>query len=164
MRSTNTGQEISVPVSSSVAQFDESDQSWAFSAKVVELKDVSIYGKPGTIAQVEYLREGKIRYAWAVIQIEDYSFGSNAGPLTEDQQIILQTAGPHVSIYGVNWEACSADDVYCKYARFIEGGFPMSEDYNGLAICPSNRLIYSGDASSDWINGLLAWRITRTSP
>jgi hypothetical protein len=125
----------------------------------MQLKDVSIYGKPGMIAQVEYLREGERRYAWAVIQIDDYHFSRDIGELTEGQEIILQTAGPHVSPYGVNWEACPPDDIYCGYARFIEGGFPTSEDYNGLTLCPSNMLIYSGDGSSDWINGMLAWKI-----
>src|SRR5436190_1075061 len=47
--------EISLPVSSLAASYSESDRSWTLFAKVVQLRDVSIYGKPGTIAQVEYL-------------------------------------------------------------------------------------------------------------
>ena len=40
---TSTDKEISVPVSPPIAEFNESDQSWTFSAKVLQLKDVSIY-------------------------------------------------------------------------------------------------------------------------
>ena len=44
-------------------------------------------------------------------------------------------------------------------AAFVEGGFPMSEDYDGLTLCPSNTLIRSGFISDDWINGMVAWRV-----
>jgi hypothetical protein len=44
-------------------------------------------------------------------------------------------------------------------AGFIEGGFPQSEDYEGLTLCPSNTIIRSGFAPDDWINGMLAWKI-----
>ena len=37
--------------------------------------------------------------------------------------------------------------------------FPISEDYGGLTISPSNTLIYSGSVDDDWVNGMLAWRI-----
>ena len=156
---TSTNKEISVPVSPTIAEFDESDQSWVFTAKVIQLRHISIYGKTGTIAQIEYSIKGELRRAWAVIQIEDYRFASDIGAITQNQKILLKTSGTHVSSKGVNWEACLPGDAYCQYARFIEGGFPTSEDYNGLTICPSNRLIYSGDGSSDWINGMLAWKI-----
>jgi hypothetical protein len=156
---TSTDKEISVPVSPPIAEFNESDQSWTFSAKVLQIKDVSIYGKPGTIAQIEYSTEGETRNAWAVVQIDDYHFTTNSGTVNDGQEILLKTSGPHVSSKGVDWEACSPDDVYCRYAGFVEGGFPTSDDYNGLTVCPSNRLIYSGDGSSDWINGMLAWKI-----
>ena len=159
MENTDTDQKILVPVSSTVARFNESDQSWTFSAKVIQIKDVSIYGKPGTIAQIEYWREGEVMYAWVVVQIEEYYFTTNSGAATVGQEILLETSGSHVSPKGVNWDACSPDDVYCRYARFVEGGFPTSADYNGLTLCPSNMLIYSGDGSSDWINGMLAWKI-----
>ena len=156
---TSTLPRMLVPISSSVAQFNDSKQSWSFSAKVIELKDVSIYGKPGTIAQIEFIKEGEAQYGWAVVQIDDYRFANDTGVLRAGQNLFLETAGPHVSFMGVNWDACPFEDPYCRYAGFIEGGFPTSEDYNGLTICPSNRLLYSGNASSDWINGMLAWKI-----
>ena len=159
IENTDTVQGIFVPVSASVAQFNERDQSWIFSAKVIQVKDVSIYGKPGTIAQIEYWNEGETKNAWAVVQIEDYHFKTNSGAVTVGQEILLANSGSHVSPKGVDWDACSPDDVYCRYARFVEGGFPTSVDYNGLTLCPSNMLIYSGDGSSDWINGMLAWKI-----
>jgi hypothetical protein len=155
----STDQEIFVPVSAPVALFNKTAQSWTLTARVIELKVVSIYGKPGTIAQIEYWIEGEARHAWAVVQIEDYYFTTDIGAVGEGQIILLETTGLHVSPIGVNWDACSPDDVYCRYARFVEGGFPASTDYNGLTICPSNMLIYSGAGSSDWINGMLAWKI-----
>jgi hypothetical protein len=45
------------------------------------------------------------------------------------------------------------------YAGFVEGGFPKSEDYGGLTLCPSNTIIRSGFSSADWINGMLAWKV-----
>jgi len=44
-------------------------------------------------------------------------------------------------------------------AGFIEGGFPQSEDYYRLTLCPSNTIIRSGFAPDDWINEVLAWKI-----
>ncbi len=50
-------------------------------------------------------------------------------------------------------------DLFCQHAGFIEGGFPVSPDMDGLTISPSNTLIRFGHVSSDWINGMLAWKI-----
>lgn len=151
--------EIALPVSSLAASYSERDRSWSFFAKVIQLKNVSIYGIPGTIAKIEYMREGQPQYGWTVIRIEDYFFSEIANPITVGQEIILEVSGEHVSSQGVNWDACPRTDVYCQYGSFVEGGFPTSEDYNGLTICPSNTLIYSGYASDDWVNGMLAWKI-----
>lgn len=147
------------PARSLVAHFNEKDGSWAFAAKVRQVKEVLIYGKPGRIAQVEYAKDGEKRYAWAVVQVDGYRFVSTDDAIVENQEIILESTGPHVSAQGVRWDSCPSDDLYCQYARFVEGGFPASEDYNGLTICPSNMMIYSGHAAGDWINGMLAWRI-----
>ncbi len=151
--------EESVPTASTVARYNEYDRSWAFSAKVLQLKDVSIYGRPGTIAQIEYLRKEQPQYGWAVVKIDDFYFGEEANMITVGQEIRLVVSGEHVSSKGVNWDTCPRSDKYCQNAGFIEGAFPVSEDYNGLTICPSNELIYSGYASDDWINGMLAWKI-----
>jgi hypothetical protein len=155
----DSASDASVPVAPIAARYSESDRAWTFFAKVIQLEDVSIYGRPGTIARVEYMREGLPQYAWTVIQIDDYYFGDNQGVITEGQKIMLEVSGEHVSSKGVNWDACPHNDKYCQNASFIEGGFPMSEDYYGLTLCPSNLLIYSGYASDDWINGMLAWKI-----
>ncbi len=149
----------SMPVAPIVARYSPSNQAWTFFAKVVELKDVSVYGRRGTIARVEYMREGDPQYAWTVVQIDDYYFTDDNSTITEGQEIRLEVSGEYVSSKGVNWDACSVNDKYCQYASFIEGGFPVSEDYNRLTICPSNLLIYSGYVSDDWINGMLAWKI-----
>ena len=155
----DSAEDTSVPVAPIVARYNESNREWTFFARVVQLKDVSIYGRRGTIARVEYMREGEALYAWTVIKIDDYYFSDSGEAIAAGQEIMLEVSGEHISSQGVNWEDCLHDDEYCQYASFIEGGFPVSEDYYGLTICPSNMLIYSGYVSDDWINGMLAWKI-----
>jgi hypothetical protein len=142
------------------ANYNESDNSWSFSARVLEIKSVSIYGRPGSIVRIEYVHRGEVREAWAVLKIDDYSFSDNASGITLGDQITLPVSGDYISSKGVNWSACPASDEFCQHAGFIEGGFPTSEDYGGLTLSPSNTLIYSGCVDDDWINGMLAWRIT----
>ena len=141
------------------AYYSESDNSWSFSAQVLEIKDVSIYGRPGSIARIEYVHRGEVRHAWAVLKIDDYSFSDSTSDITVGDQLTWRVSGDYVSSTGVDWSACPANDEFCQHAGFIEGGFPTSEDYGGLTISPSNTLIYSGGIDDDWINGMLAWRI-----
>jgi len=152
---------IHFPVSASPAlQYYESKQTWTLQATVVQIKDVSIYGRPGTIAQIVYSMDGfEPRYAWAVVKIDNYYFSDSTNPITIGKEITLQLSGENVSPMGVDWDACAPDDEYCRQAAFIEGGFPFSQDYDGLTLCPSNTLIRSGGAEKDWVNGMLAWRI-----
>ena len=151
--------DTSVDETTPAAHYSESDQSWSFSAQVLEIKDVSIYGRPGSIARIEYVDRGEVNEAWAVLRIDDYSFSDSTSDLTVGDQITLRVSGDYVSSKGVDWSACLPSDKFCQYAGFIEGGFPISEDYGGLTINPSNTLIYSGSVDNDWINGMLAWRI-----
>lgn len=141
------------------AYYSESNNSWSFSAQVLEIKDVSIYGRPGSIARIEYVHRGEVREAWAVLMIDDYSFSDATSDIKMGDQVTLRVSGDYVSFKGVDWSACPARDEFCQHARFIEGGFPTSEDYGGLTISPSNTLIYSGSVAHDWINGMLAWQI-----
>jgi len=141
------------------ANYSESDQSWSFSAQVLEIKDVSIYGQPGSIAKIEFVDRGEVNQAWTVLKIDDYSFSDSTSDITVGNQITLQVSGDYVSRNGVDWSACPGTDLYCQHAGFIEGGFPVSEDFGGLTISPSNTLIRWGSVASDWINGMLAWKI-----
>jgi len=136
--------------------------TWTLYATVLQLKDTSVYGRPGEIAQIEYSLDGeRSRYAWIVVKIDDYSFNDNASVVIDNgQSIQLYVSGPYVSPNGVDWEKCPKNDIYCMNAGFIEGGFPQSEDYVGLTLCPSNTIIRSGYAPDDWINGMLAWRFS----
>jgi hypothetical protein len=152
---TDTSLEEAAPA----AYYTESDKSWSFSAQVLEIRDVSIYGRPGSIARIEYTHRGQVREAWAVLKIDDYSLSDSTRDITVGSQITLRVSGDYVSSGGVDWSSCPASDKYCQHASFIEGGFPTSEDFGGLTISPSNTLIYSGSVADDWINGMLAWRI-----
>lgn len=151
--------DTSLEEAASAAQYSESDNSWSFSAQVLETKDVSIYGRPGSIARIEYQYGASVREAWAVLRIDEYSFHDGARGIVVGDRITLRLSGDYVSSKGVDWSACPESDEFCQHASFIEGGFPTSEDYGGLTICPSNTLIRRGSVSSDWINAMLAWKI-----
>ena len=156
---TSVVTDTSLVEASPAANYIESDNSWSFSAQVLEIKDVSIYGRPGSIARIEYVHRGEARKAWAVLKIDDYFFSDSTSDITVGDQITLRVSGDYVSPKGVDWNSCPASDEYCQHAGFIEGGFPVSEDFGGLTISPSNTLIHLGSGSSDWINGMLAWKI-----
>ena len=139
--------------------FSKSDNSWSLPVRVLEITDASIYGRPGSIARIEYVYKGDERTGWTVLRIDDYSFSRSSGDIAVGDAFILRVSGNHVSSKGVDWSACPAGDEFCQHAGFIEGGFPTSTDYGGLTLSPSNTLIYSGGVSDDWINGMLAWQI-----
>lgn len=146
------------------ARYSEEDRSWTLASRVVQIRDVSIYGRAGTIAGIEYMHNGIPKQTWAAVRIDSYSFGDGSKPITVGDRVILQVSGPYVSSNGVDWTGCPPVDLYCQYAGFIEGGFPTSEDFNGLTISPSNMLIHWGSVGTgDWVNGILAWRIRRVS-
>jgi hypothetical protein len=141
--------------------YNADENSWTLYATVLQLKKTSVYGRPGEIAQIEYSLDGETsRHAWIVIKIDDYSFSDGtSADIDNGQKIQLYVSGTYVSPYGVDWEKCPKNDTYCMNASFIEGGFPQSEDYDGLTLCPSNTIIRSGFAPDDWINGMLVWKI-----
>lgn len=141
--------------------YNAGENSWTLYATVLQLKNTSVYGRPGEIAQIEYSLDGeRSRDAWIVVRIDDYSFNDGPGEgIDNGQNIQLYVSGAYVSSSGVDWEKCPKNDTYCMNASFIEGGFPQSEDYDGLTLCPSNTIIRSGYAPDDWINGMLAWKI-----
>jgi hypothetical protein len=139
--------------------YSEKEKSWSFSAQVLEIRDVSIYGRPGSIAKIQYMDKGTVRKAWTVLKIDDYSFSDSTSAISVSDTIKLRVSGNYVSSNGVDWSMCSTSDEYCQHAGFVEGGFPISEDYGGLTLSPSNTFIYSGSVDDDWVNGMLAWRI-----
>jgi hypothetical protein len=146
------------------ARYNESTRTWTLSAAVLQVKEVSIYGRPGLIAQIEYRKDGKPQQAWAAVRMEDYSFSDGSFPIAAGSEIILQVSGDYVSSKGVDWTACPGSDLYCQNASFIEGGFPVSEDFGGLTISPSNLLIHRGSVTAgDWVNGILAWKIRQNT-
>ena len=151
--------DTSLAAAALAATYSEIDNSWSLSAQVLEIRDVSIYGRPGSIARIEYGHGGEVREAWAVLKIDDFSFGDRISEIHVGDQITLRVSGNYVSSKGVDWSACPVRDEFCQHAGFVEGGFPSSEDYGGLMMSPSNTLIYSGSVNDDWINGMLAWRI-----
>lgn len=143
--------------------YNMDENSWTLYATVLQLKTKSVYGRPGEIAQIEYSLDGQnLRNGWIVLRIDDYSFvdeTSGIAAVENGQDLQLFVTGAYVSAAGVDWDKCPRDGTYCMYASFIEGGFPRSEDYGGLTLCPSNSIIYSGFLPRNWIDGMLAWMI-----
>lgn len=143
--------------------YNKADNSWTLYATVLQLKTTSVYGRLGEIAQIEYSVDGqKFRNGWIVLKVDDYSFVDGASQvitIETGQNVQLYISGAYVSSSGVDWEECPHDDTYCIYASFVEGGFPKSEDYDGLTLSPSNTIIRSGFVPNDWINGMLAWKV-----
>ena len=143
--------------------YDHDENSWTLYATVLQLRKTSVYGRPGEIAQIEYSLDGEInRNGWIALRIDDYSFiyeESKVGDINVGQDLGLYIIGDYVSAKGVDWERCPRDNIYCMNASFVEGGFPKSEDYGGLTLCPSNTIIHTGFVPNDWINGMLAWEV-----
>ena len=129
---------------------------------VLQLKSTSVYGRPGEIAQIKYSLDGEtLRNGWIVLRIHDYPFveeTSDDAVISTGQNLRLYVTGEYVLATGIDWEKCPRNDTYCMHAAFVEGGFPMSEDYDGLTLCLSNTIIRSGFIFDDWINGMLAWK------
>jgi hypothetical protein len=143
--------------------YNVDENSWSLYAAVLQLKTTSVYGRPGEIAQIEYSLDGqRLRNGWIVLRVDDYSFvdeTSKATSVETGQKLQLYISGTYVSAAGLDWDKCPKDDTYCLYAGFVEGGFPKSEDYGGLTLCPSNTIIRAGFLPDDWINGMLVWKI-----
>lgn len=143
--------------------YNMDENSWTLFATVLQLKTTSVYGRPGEIAQIEYSLDGQnLRNGWIVLTIDNYSFVdemSEIATIEAGQDLKLYISGVYVSSSGVDWEKCPKEDTYCMYASFVESGFPKSDDYDGLTLCPSNMIIHSGFVPGDWINGMLAWKI-----
>lgn len=143
--------------------YSSDENSWTLHATVLQLKKTSVYGRPGEIAQIEYSLDGqRLRNGWIVVRIDSYSFvdgTSQAAAIEAGQKVQLYISGAYVSSSGVDWDKCPSNDTYCMHAGFVEGGFPKSEDYGGLTLCPSNTIIRAGLIPDDWINGMLAWKV-----
>src|SRR5687767_11892986 len=60
--------DTSLKEASPAAYYSDSDNSWSFSGHVLEIKDVSIYGRPGSIARIQYVHRGNVREAWAALK------------------------------------------------------------------------------------------------
>lgn len=164
--------------------YDSKKNEWSLSAKVIQIKDASLIGGPGQVAEVEYLtgpcrectttneHEGKLDKMWVVI-----SFGGNKRPgqevlylsdkkLVPGEKILLSLSGPFVSQSGVDWNKCPWDDEYCHRARLADGNGPMAIDWGNVEINSTNELIWSGHGSrsSDFSWGVLCWKIKSLGP
>ena len=88
-KKTGVIKDISREKATPAAYYNENDNSWLFSAQVLEIKDVSIYGRPGSIAMIEYVHEGDVHKGWAVLKIDDYAFSGSSSDITVGDHLIL---------------------------------------------------------------------------
>ena len=105
--------------------YNTDENTWTLYATILKLKNTSIYGRPGEIAQIEYSLDGeRSRYTWIVVRIDDYSFTDDTSTtIVNRQKLQLYVSGVYVLPNGVGWEKCPKDDTYCVIAGFIEGVF-----------------------------------------
>ena len=84
--------------------YDGEENSWTLYATVLQLKNTSVYGRPGEIAQIEYsLDGGTLRNGWIVLRIDDYSFveeTSDDKVISIGQNLRLYISGEYVSVKG----------------------------------------------------------------
>ena len=65
--------------------YNADENSWTLYATVLQLKNTSVYGRPGEIAQIEYSLDGeRSRYAWIVVKIDDYSSSDGTGAVIDN--------------------------------------------------------------------------------
>jgi hypothetical protein len=112
--------DTSIEEAAPAAHYSKSDSAWSFSAQVLEIRDLSIYGRPGSIARIEYVDRGEVNQSWAVLKIDDFSFSDSSSAITVGDRITLKISGEYVSSKGVDWSACLRTDLYCQHAGFIE--------------------------------------------
>lgn len=144
--------------------YDKSLRQWSLYATVLQVKRVSVWGEPGQGAQIEYTLDGRDRRTgWAVVSVdyyqERYGYDLANGDVRPGSSLLLSISGPYVSEKGVDWDLCPWEDDYCRLARFVEGGYPRSVDYDNLEMSPTNTLIRSGFIESHWSWGMLCWKI-----
>jgi hypothetical protein len=116
-----------------------SANTWSFTGEVLEMRQVSIMGKP---AQVALVRSADFD-AWVIQRMDEGPFEVVLGNAAVGDRVRVSISGAQVSKNGVDWSLCEpADSNYCRLGALYDAG-PFSGDWN-VPISPSNEFIHWG--------------------
>ncbi len=123
--------------------YDPVKQEWSFTGRVLDVREVSLMGFPGQVAQVQ----SRFFNPWVVLQVDQVSL--TEAPLKTGQWVRVSIAGTHVSKKAVDWSACASDLTgYCYFGAVLDSGLKSPD--TDFPLTPSNELIHFGRAASHW--------------
>jgi hypothetical protein len=124
-------------------------QTWSFTGRVTEVRQVELFGKPATLARV---RSTDFE-TWVIQRLDAGRFEVILGRAQPGDQVRVSVSGAHVSSNGVDWELCQpVASNYCRLGNLYEAG-PVSLDWH-LPVSPSNEFIHFGQPNPAWQQGL----------
>ena len=122
-----------------------SAHTWSFTGEVLEVRQVSIMGKPAQVARVHSADFD----AWVIQRMDEGPFEVVLGNAAVGDQVRVSISGAHVSKNGVDWDLCEPIiSNYCRLGWLYDNG-PLSGDWN-LPLSPSNEFIHSGHPNPSW--------------
>jgi hypothetical protein len=123
--------------------YDPSKHEWSFTGRVLEVREVSLMGFPGQVAQVQ----SRFFDPWVVLQVDQVSLAE--APLKTGQWVRVSIAGAHVSKKAVDWTACASEQRdYCYFGAVLDSGLESPD--TDFPLTPSNELIHFGRATPYW--------------
>lgn len=123
--------------------YDPAGHEWSFTGRVLEVREVSLLGFPGQVAQVQ----SRFFDPWVVLRVDQVSL--TATPVKTGQWVRVTIAGPHVSKKAVDWTACVSEERdYCYFGAVLDHGLESPD--TDFPLTPSNELIHFGRATPYW--------------
>jgi hypothetical protein len=123
--------------------YDPAKHEWSFTGRVLEVREVSLMGFPGQVAQVQ----SRFFDPWVVLQVDQVSLAE--APLKTGQWVRVSIAGAHVSKKAVDWTACASEQRdYCYFGAVLDSGLESPD--TDFPLTPSNELIHFGRATPYW--------------
>ena len=123
--------------------YDPAKHEWSFTGRVLEVREVSLMGFPGQVAQVQ----SRFFAPWVVLQVDQVSLAE--APLKTGQWVRVSIAGAHVSKKAVDWTACASEHRdYCYFGAVLDSGLESPD--TDFPLTPSNELIHFGRATPYW--------------
>lgn len=123
--------------------YDPAKHEWSFTGKVLEVREVSLMGFSGQVAQVQ----SRFFDPWVVLRVDQVSL--EATPVKTGQWVRVSISGPHVSKKSVDWTACVSEQRdYCFFGAVLDSGLESPD--TDFPLTPSNELIHFGRATPYW--------------
>lgn len=129
------------------AQPLEYRDSWRFTGKVTDTRDVSLFGFKARVAKVQS------RYVapWVVQQMDDVRLTDV--PLRVGDWVTVSISGSQVSQDQVDWSLCQSEQRdYCAFGSLVDSGLDSPD--TDFPLSPSNELIHFNRVSPHWSEAL----------